>query len=100
LRRPGNTPVETAFSLREGESFNIYGLLAEFDEAHNDCGTAPHYLPSWFLSQCYTRFSETFSFSDLSFGERGEAVAVNAVDGTAAGGDNCVWRVIVSMTVD
>jgi hypothetical protein len=89
------------FSLREGESFTIDGLLAELDSGQSaDCGSPPYYIPSHLNSQCFTRFAETFSFSDLSFGERGEAVAINPVDGAATGGDTCEWRVVVSMTID
>jgi hypothetical protein len=88
------------FPLTEGESFTLDGLLAELDSGQSaDCGEAPNYIPSHLNSQCYTRFAEDFSFSDLSFGERGEALAVNPVDGSAEGGDTCEWRLVISLTV-
>ncbi len=85
------------FSLKEGESFTVEGLLAELDSGQSaDCGLAPDYIPSHLNSQCFTRFSETFNFSDLSFAERGEEVASNPVDANADGGDNCEWQMVLT----
>jgi hypothetical protein len=50
-------------------------------------------------SQCYTRFSKTYNFSDLERGERGEALAVNASDSTVQGGDSCAWQVQATIQV-
>jgi hypothetical protein len=89
------------FSLKAGESFSVDGLLAELDPGtSSDCGKAPEYVPTALNSQCYTRFAETYSYSELSFGQRGETLAINPVDGTVEGGDTCAWQVQMLLTVE
>jgi hypothetical protein len=91
---------ERTFALQAGQSFTIEGLLVEFDAASVDCDEAPDYIPRAFTSQCFTRFSETFAYSDLSFGDRGETVAINPVDGAAEGGDDCSWQLQMNLKVE
>lgn len=90
----------TTFSLREGESFTIDGLLAEFDEVSSDCGSSPNYIPRYFRSQCYTRFTQTYPYSEVAGGAQGEVIVVNPADSGAQGGDSCSWSVVMAIEVN
>lgn len=88
------------FGLAEGEHFVLEGLLAELDAASNDCGVLPNFVPSWFRSGCYTRFSEVYNYDDLARGKTGQVIAVNPADIGARGGDSCSWRVAMTIEVE
>ena len=64
----GGTPGHAGtyrMTLRPGQSFQVSGILFELDDASDDCGSAPNFLPSWVRSGCVTRFSQTFYFNDF-----------------------------------
>jgi len=90
----------TSFGLKEGESFVIEGLLAEFDHVSTDCGTWPNYIPRSFDSQCYTRFTNTYPYSEVAGGAQGEVVVVNPADSGAQGGDTCSWSVVMAVEIE
>lgn len=86
---------EITFPLSAGQTFVVEGLLVELDAASSDCGEGPNYIPTSFVSQCFTRFSKTFKFGDFSAGDiGGTSLAINPVEGTQVeGGDRCAGQV-------
>ena len=83
----------TPFTLQEGESFTVKGIIYEFDFNSPDCGLEPYYIPTFVGSGCVTRFNETYSFNDFTNG--GQVLfptpdAVNTVDG-------CDWSLEVDV---
>jgi hypothetical protein len=75
-RDANDTPYRGSYTLtlRPGQTFTVSGILFEYDDAADDCGTGPppdgNFVPSWVDSGCVTRFSQQFSFSDFDAGGR------------------------------
>lgn len=88
--------------LTEDDHFVAEGFLGELDSASDDCGTSPHYVPSSFNSECYTRFNKVFSYDDLVNTARGQVVEVDPADVGATGKDrdDCDWSVVMTIRVD
>jgi hypothetical protein len=60
-------------NLREGQSFDLYGVMGEIDVVSSDCGRSPYYVPTnlFDVQGCGGTFSEVFTFDDLIGGTEG-----------------------------
>jgi hypothetical protein len=76
-------------TLEEGDTMTVRGIVAELDNASDDCGIIPNFIPTWVDSGCVTRFGETFSFEDFQDG--GQATFTRP-DGTGTT-EKCDWEV-------
>ena len=74
------------FTLQEGQSFDVKGMIWEYDSTSDDCGNPPYFIPAVVFSGCLTRFDRTFSYDDLVNGGRIEFTA-DATETT----DACSW---------
>ena len=81
-------------TLRPGQSFSVEGIIFEWDGSSQDCGSAPNFIPSWVVSGCVTRFSQTFDFEDFDSGGKANFPFPNGSE-TA---EHCDWQQQVFVT--
>ena len=55
------------FTLKEGESFSLNGIIGELDSTHKSCGEPPFFIPAFILDNegCVGVFNETFTYNDF-----------------------------------
>ena len=75
------------YTLKEGETITVRGMLAEGDSVSADCGDYPNYIPSSIQGGCTSSFSQTFRFDDFENGGQASFPFPSGA-GTA---ENCDW---------
>lgn len=83
----------TSYTLEEGDSITIRGMLAEGDSASADCGDFPNYIPTTIRGGCTSSFSEVFSYDDFLNGGQANFPFPNGA-GTA---ENCDWTLEIDV---
>ncbi|MFQ3189771.1 MAG: hypothetical protein ACI936_000897 [Paraglaciecola sp.] len=80
------------YTLKEGDTVIVRGILAEGDAASPDCGDAPNYIPSNITGGCTSSFSQTFRYEDFKDGGQGTFPFPDGA-GTAEG---CDWTLEIN----
>lgn len=85
---------QITFTLVEGQSFSVNGIIYETDVDNTyKAGLPPLYVPPAALGGCVTRFDETFRYSDF---EDGGQATFPFPDG-AGTAENCNWTIEVEI---
>jgi hypothetical protein len=85
---------QVTFTLSEGQSFSVNGVIYETDIADTPkAGLPPIYVPPAITGGCITRFDETFRYSDF---ENGGQASFPFPDG-ANTSESCDWTVEIDV---
>jgi hypothetical protein len=85
---------QITFTLTEGQSFSVIGIIYETDVPNTPkAGLPPLYIPTAVTGGCVTRFDETFRYADF---EDGGQATFPFPDG-AGTAENCDWTIEVEI---